>query len=211
MRELIRTVGTRLRSGPGGPRLTGAQALAVIGAAFLTTPEHWCEAVERLLDDVGRLPALPGTRVFLTGCDHDHPDAYEAIESLGCVIVGEDHSWGALAGEASVGPAYDIRSALVRAGALQAPAAAGHSAAVRAAQTARMAAACGADLVVAWARCHDDAPPWDVPAQREALQAVGIPMFAVPAQRYGEERNENVRSLLEPALRRPARAAGVTR
>lgn len=212
VRGLIRAVGERLRTGPGGPRLTGAEALGVIGASFVTAPQRWCAEVAELLDAAAGLPPRAGTRVFLTGCSHDRPDVYELIESLGAVVVGEDHDWGALAGERRVGPADgitdgiadDIRAALVRAYAYGAPASAGHAAAVRAGQTARLAAESRADLVVAWARRHDDAPPWDVPAQRAALAAAGIPLVAVPAQPYGVDPGDEVLSLLTAALRDPA-------
>lgn len=212
VRELIRAVNTRLRAGAEGPRLTGAEALAVIGASFVTSPPRWAALTEDLLDSADQLPVRHGTRVFLTGCAHDHPRVYQLLESLGAVVVGEDHDWGALAGESAVGTGREIHAALVRARSRQAPASAGHSATVRAAQTARMAAACHAELVVAWARPHDDAPPWDVPAQRAALESVGIPLLAVPAQPFGRERNDEVISLLEPALRDPALVgAGVSR
>lgn len=208
-RALLREVGERLRSGPGGPRLTGAQALAVVGAGFVMAAERWSVAVRDLLE--ADLPVQSGTRVFLTGCDHDHPAAYELLESLGAVVVGEDHGWGALAGEAAVGPADDIRAAILRSRTLAAPASAGAAAAVRAEQTVRMARACGADLVVVWTRPADDAPPWDVPVQRAALAEVGVPLVAVPPQPYGAIDEDEVAAVLEPVLGDPARAAAVLR
>ena len=209
VRSMIREVGRVLRAGPGGPRLTGAEALAVIGSSFLLPPERWCALAGELLASAADLPVHPGTRVFLTGCSHDHPRVYELLESLGAVVVGEDHDWGALAGESPVGPAADLRGAIVRARSQGAPAAAGSAAAVRAAQTARMAVACGAEVVIAWARPYDDAPPWDVPVQRERLREVGLPLLAVPAQPYGEERSDDVVALLGSALRNPSSAEGV--
>ncbi|GAA0277025.1 hypothetical protein GCM10009527_086760 [Actinomadura nitritigenes] len=200
VRTLIRAVGTELRTAPDGPRLTGVQALAVIGAAFVSSPRVWCALAGQLLADAGDLPRRQGIRVFLTGCGHDSPSAYQLIESFGAVIVGEDHDWGALAGERDIGPSQHIRSALVRSRALAAPGSAGHAAALRAEQTARMAAACGADLVVAWTRQYDDAPAWDVPVQRKSLERVGIPLAAVPAQPYGAARHDDAADLLMSAL-----------
>ncbi|HWD05469.1 MAG TPA: 2-hydroxyacyl-CoA dehydratase family protein [Amycolatopsis sp.] len=200
VRELIRAVGTELRTGPNGPLLTGGQALVVIGAAFRTSPRIWCGLAAQLLADAGRLPRRQGIRVFLTGCGQDSPAAYDVIESLGAVIVGEDHDWGTLAGERIVGPSHDIRSALVRAHARAAPASAGHAALTRAEQTVRMATTCGADLVVAWIRQYDDAPAWDVPLQRQALERVGIPLVAVPAQPYGAEGDGEAAGLLATTL-----------
>lgn len=201
VRELIGAVGTDLRTAPGGPLLTGSQALAVIGASFLTSPRIWCALAESLLAQAGKLPRHNGVRVFLTGCGHDGPAAYELIESLGAVVVGEDHDWGSLAGERKVGQSRDIRGALVRSHAWDAPASAGHSAHARALQTARMATACDADLVVAWTRQDDDAPAWDVPVQREVLEREGIPLATVPARPYCATEHEDAAAVLEPALR----------
>jgi benzoyl-CoA reductase/2-hydroxyglutaryl-CoA dehydratase subunit BcrC/BadD/HgdB len=208
VRALIRDVGRTLRADPAGPRLTGAEALAVIGAAFVLPPERWSALAAELLASAADLPVHTGTRVFLTGCSHDNPRVYELLESLGAVVVGEDHDWGALAGESPVGPAHDLRSGLVRARTHAAPGAAGSGAATRAAQTARMAVACGAELVVAWSRPYDDAPPWDVPVQREHLRSVGLPLVAVPAQPYGSESGDDVAALLEHVLRDPSLAEG---
>lgn len=208
VRALIRAVGAELRTGRGGPRLTGTQALAVIGASFVLSPERWSAAATGLLA-APDLPVHEGVRVFLTGCDHDDPAAYELIESLGAVIVGEDHDWGSLAGEGQVGGSRDIRSALVRVRSLDVAGSAGHGAAVRAAQTARMAVGCAADLVIAWSRPANDAPAWDVPVQRTALAEVGIPLVAVPPQPYGRPDADAVRALLGPVLAEPSRAAAV--
>jgi 2-hydroxyglutaryl-CoA dehydratase, D-component len=196
VRELVRAVGTRLRHGAEGPRLTGTQALAVIGAAFLLSAERWIALVTELLDTP--LPVNPGPRIFLTGADHDHPAAYRAIESAGVVIVGEDHGWGALAGESTVGGHGDMRTALVRSKTLAAPAAAGSAAVVRAEQTVRMALACRADAVVAWTRPYDDGPPWDLPVQRRALADAGLPLVVVAPQAYGTADEDAVRTALAP-------------
>lgn len=209
-RALVRAVGERLRSGPGGPRLTGTEALAVIGAGSVMAPERWAAVVTGLLDTAD-LPVHEGTRVFLTGSDHDDPAAYRVLEGLGAVVVGEDHSWGALAGEGAVGTAGDVRTAIVRSRTLAAPASAGASAELRAEQTVRMARACGADLVVAWTRPFDDAPPWDVPVQRAALAEAGLPLVAVPPQPYGAIDEDEVRAVLEPVLGDPARSLAVQR
>ncbi|MEV5504685.1 2-hydroxyacyl-CoA dehydratase family protein, partial [Nonomuraea fuscirosea] len=82
-------------------RLTGRQFLAVVNAA-LPVAEH-VALLRRLLAEAGRLEEHPGRRVFLSGSDHDTPHVYEAVESEGQVIVGEDHSFGDLAVTGPVG------------------------------------------------------------------------------------------------------------
>ena len=182
-RRLIRAIG-ELRTAAGGPRLSGADALACIGAAFCLSPADFAVLVGALLDEAADAPALPGVPVFLTGSGHDHAQAYELIESCGAVIVGEDHDWGGLAGQSDVDEHGPVREALVDAYWAGAPAAAGYGIAERAEQTARLAARAGARLVIAWLREHDPAPAWDLCGQREALAKAGIPLLELPARPY---------------------------
>ena len=182
-RRLIRAI-RELRVGAGGPRLTGADALRCIGAALCLTPAEVAALAGRLLDEAGGAPPLPGVPVFLTGSGHDHPAAYELIESRGAVVVGEDHDWGDLAGSSDVDERTPVRDAIVDAYWRGAPASAGYGIAERAEQTARLAARAGARLVIAWLREHDPAPAWDVSGQRDALAAVGIPLLELPSRPY---------------------------
>ncbi|GAB3428877.1 2-hydroxyacyl-CoA dehydratase [Actinophytocola sediminis] len=177
-RRALRTVSAMRRTDP--PRLTGTQALAVFGAV-VPVAEH-TRLLLALPDSV--VDTHPGRRVFLTGSAHDTAEVYRAIEAAGCVVVGEDHDWGDLLATRLVGePTLD---ALVERYQHNGPTAARASIQDRAAHTAAAAAECGADLVVSYVRANDDAPPWDFPAQAEALRANGIPAVLVDRQEYGE-------------------------
>ncbi|QFZ24559.1 2-hydroxyacyl-CoA dehydratase [Saccharothrix syringae] len=174
-RELWRAVSAMRRD----LRLTGVQALAAFGAV-LPVAEH-----NRLLRQV--LESDPdvhaGRRVFLTGSSHDNPDVYRSLEGAGGVVVGEDHDWGDLLAARLVGE--PTLAALVERYQYNGPTAARASIAARAAHTARAAVDRGAELVVSYVRRNDDAPPWDFPAQREALRRHGIPAVLVDRQEYG--------------------------
>ena len=174
-RRLLRAVSALRRADP--PRLTGVQALAAFGAV-LPVAEH-----NELLRDLTGSTVDGRTRVFLTGSAHDTPDVYRVIEDAGCVVVGEDHDWGDLQAVRLVGePTLD---ALVERYQYNGPTAARASISDRAAHTARAAVECGADIVLSYVRANDDAPPWDFPAQAEALRAHGIPAVLVDRQEYG--------------------------
>jgi benzoyl-CoA reductase/2-hydroxyglutaryl-CoA dehydratase subunit BcrC/BadD/HgdB len=193
-----------LRSGVGGPRITGTDALAVLGAGMVRDDDDHPALLEQLIGDSAELPVHDGIRVFLTGSSHDRPDAYRLIESRGAVVVGEDHDWGALSTESSVHASGDPFAALATAYGRGAPASAGYGIAERAAHTARRASEAGARLVVAWLRAGDDAPPWDVHAQREALAELDIPMLVLPGRPYAVEADDDLVERLDRAL------AGVT-
>ncbi|MEU8179014.1 2-hydroxyacyl-CoA dehydratase family protein [Microbispora hainanensis] len=175
-RRLLAAVAELRRAVPA--RLTGRQFLAVAGPG-LPVDEH-IALLERLLAEAGRLEEHAGRRVFLSGSDHDTPHVYEAVESEGYVIVGEDHSFG--------GPQPDRP---VGAGGLDAlaehyhhsgPTAHRATAAERAAHAARAVRLCRAEVFVAYSRIGDEAPAWDFPAQRAALD---IPAVLLERQEYG--------------------------
>ncbi|MFD5825278.1 2-hydroxyacyl-CoA dehydratase [Lentzea sp. NPDC060358] len=174
-RELWRAVSALRRD----LRLTGVQALAAFGAV-LPVVEH-----NRLLRGLlqSDVDVHTGRRVFLTGSSHDNPDVYRSLEELGSVVVGEDHDWGDLLATRLVGE--PTLAALVERYQYNGPTAARASIAARAAHTAQAAADCGAELVVSYVRRNDDAPPWDFPAQREALRPHGIPAVLFDRQEYG--------------------------
>ncbi|TDE56340.1 2-hydroxyacyl-CoA dehydratase [Nonomuraea mesophila] len=159
-------------------RLTGRQFLAVAGAP-LPVNEH-IPLLERLLAEAGRLDEHAGKRVFLSGSDHDTPHVYEAIESDGHVIVGEDHSFGDLSVTEPIGAAS--LDALAEHYHRSGPTAHRATAGERAAHAAAAVRRCRADLFIAYSRDGDEAPAWDFPAQRAALD---IPSVLLERQEYG--------------------------
>ena len=98
------------------------------------------------------------------------------------MIVGEDHDWGDLLAR---GPGR--RAHRARAGRALPARRPGRAARVHPAAAPRTPppprSACDAELLVSYVREHDDGPPWDFPAQREAT---GLPAVLVDASRYGE-------------------------
>ncbi|MEU7916687.1 2-hydroxyacyl-CoA dehydratase family protein [Microbispora bryophytorum] len=175
-RRLLAAVAELRRAVPA--RLTGRQFLAVANAA-LPVDEH-IALLERLLDEAGRLGEHPGRRVFLSGSDHDTPHVYEAVESEGYVIVGEDHSFGDLfLGEpVGAGGLDALAEHYHRSG----PTAHRATVGERAAHAARAVRRCRAELFVGYSRIGDEAPAWDFPAQRAALD---VPAVLLERQEYG--------------------------
>lgn len=183
----IRALGDRLhhlRTDPGGPRLTGLQALRILRTGFQLPPERYRDLLAGSLTRAGGSARHEGVRVFLTGSSHDHDEAYRLIEDHGAVIIGEDHDWGSPALETPVAESGDERAALVAAYARGAPTSTGFGIAERAAYTAARAAEADAQVVICWLREDDHAPAWDIPAQRTALAATGIPLVTLAPQPY---------------------------
>ncbi|MBN2242709.1 MAG: 2-hydroxyacyl-CoA dehydratase [Acidobacteria bacterium] len=77
-----------------GPRLTGAEALALIGASFFVDRHEYACLADRaaaLMED--RNP-LAGKRLLITGSSLNHRGLHRALEKHEAVVVAEDDWWG---------------------------------------------------------------------------------------------------------------------
>jgi benzoyl-CoA reductase/2-hydroxyglutaryl-CoA dehydratase subunit BcrC/BadD/HgdB len=162
-------------------RLTGTEWLAVVGAGTVMPAEEYSGLLKRLLAEAGALPEHRGTRVFLTGSGHDTPHVHRLLESSGFLVVGEDHDWGDLLFERPAG--VPTLEALAERYQHNGPSAPRASIRARAAHTVCAVRRCQADLLLSYARAHDDAPAWDFAAQRDAA---GVPAVLIDRQPYGE-------------------------
>ena len=179
----------RRRRGPQ-PTVPGTLALHVHGVVAAVPAAEAVDLLDGLL--AAPLPALGRRpRVFVTGSPQDDDGNYAALEAAGWHVVGEDHDWGDLALTVDV-PAEPSVAGLALARQHRGPAAATASVPDRAAWTAAQAAACGADLVLALVRAHDEAPGWDLPAQR---RAAGVPVVALVRQPHRSDPADLVAAL----------------
>ncbi|GAB3577535.1 hypothetical protein GCM10027445_43270 [Amycolatopsis endophytica] len=158
--------------------LSGTKALSTVAETTALPATRAAELLESLLDE--EHPPVPGMRVFLTGSGHDSPEVYAALEEAGMLIVGEDHDWGDLLWHRKVGAPTEL--ALAERYQHNGPSAPRASIRARAAHTAAAARECRAGALISYVREHDDAPPWDYPAQREAT---GLPSVLLERQPYG--------------------------
>ncbi|MFW5899278.1 MAG: 2-hydroxyacyl-CoA dehydratase subunit D [Jiangellaceae bacterium] len=198
------------------PALSGAEALAVVGAGMVMDVAEYLPLLRALCDersDTGRDGSA--VRLYVTGTAHDHTGLYEAVEGSGAVIVGENHDRGDLWAETLVDEEAEPMRALAVRYQHGAPASAGASIDRRARHTADAAVSAGAAGVLCFLRRGDNAPYWDVPEQRRLLAAAGIPMLVIDMDTYqpglsGEQRDA-VRSFvaeLADAAAGPGRGAG---
>lgn len=185
--------------------LSGSEFLAIVGAGTCMPVTAHIEMLVRLLAetgaddepdsgtaaepdsgteaDVGAVApaARRGTRAFLTGSSHDTPHVYRALEGAGFVVVGEDHDWGDMLFERTVGtPTLD---ALTERYQYNGPTAQRATVGERARHTACAARRCRAQVLIGYARRSDEAPPWDFAAQRSRT---GLPAVFVEHQSYGQ-------------------------
>jgi benzoyl-CoA reductase/2-hydroxyglutaryl-CoA dehydratase subunit BcrC/BadD/HgdB len=196
-RSLLADVMALRRSRPA--RLAGVDALAIVGAALLSPALELHAWLSELLAESETLDELTGIRVYLNGSTHEDAAVYELIESCGCVIVGEDHPRG----EDAFGPMVSAHGDPLDSLAEHyqfANLPARRSASERAQHVVRRALESGADVVVTYTVVHDEATPWDAPAIIAAASATGLPIVALPEQRYDEPDLSELASVLERAL-----------
>lgn len=86
----------------GQPRLTGTEALPLIGAFWLVGPERYVALAREAADDIRMRQPLDLPRVLLAGAPVDDTHLHAAIESLGAVVVAETSPWGSGAARTDV-------------------------------------------------------------------------------------------------------------
>ncbi|WP_328398300.1 2-hydroxyacyl-CoA dehydratase family protein [Nocardia sp. NBC_00416] len=149
------------------PTVSGATALRLYALSQTAPPEEAVALIDSVLADPE--PMTNRLRVFLTGSTHDHDGDYVALESMGCQVVGEDHSWGDpfvdFWTELEDIPDLDAAHAAIASHRLYAGAMAQTSGlSERARYTAACARRARADVVLSLVRRNDPAPGWDYPA-----------------------------------------------
>lgn len=161
-------------------RLSGTNALAVVGAITSLPVHDAIELVGRAVTESASFPAVTGARAFLTGSGHDSTEVYSELENGGWLITGEDHDWGTSFFRARVGEPTLL--ALAERYQHNGPSAPRASIRRRAAHTAAAARQAGAAGLISYVRARDNAPPWDFAAQQ---RATGLPAILLEQQPYG--------------------------
>lgn len=165
----------RLRTSLSELPLVGAEGLAARATVRTLPPAEGIAFLEGL-------PAPtppPGMRIHLTGSVHDEPSVYEALEKAGYVVVSDDQN---LALRGSV--PEDLLGLAEYYQDLPLPARSAPRA--RAALLDAALTASRPELVVAYLRERDDAPAWDVVAQRAVAARHGVPIVVLEHQPYGQ-------------------------
>ena len=166
------------------PRISGAHALQIIGAAMVMPKTEFNALLGRLLEDADDFPPIKGTKLYVTGSPMDEPAFYEVVESCGAVIVGEDHETGDRYYEGLVSETADPMDAIIDRYHYRRPSSSQATVSVRVQDLLDNVRKSGAQGVIVYIRQSDDAPSWDYPEQRKALEAAGIPLLLIDRQSY---------------------------
>jgi benzoyl-CoA reductase/2-hydroxyglutaryl-CoA dehydratase subunit BcrC/BadD/HgdB len=181
-RRLLRQLAA-LRA-PGVPRVSGVEALQIVGASMFLPREEHSRLLRAFLAEAKDRSPLSGVRLFVTGSAQDHPHFYELVESCGAVIVGEDHDWGNRHFSGEVDTAADPVEAIVDRYHLREPSTSRASVSARVTALVKQVRTASAQGVIFYILEKDDAPSWDFPEQRKALEALGVPVLLLDHQPY---------------------------
>ncbi len=179
------------------PRLSGADALRVIGTSVFMPKREHNDLLASLLDaDLGQTRP-PGPRLFLGGSPQDHLQVYDVVESTGATIVAEDHCWGNRCAEFPLDRSMDPIEALADryhrkpACSIEFPMG---RVVDRCVARATLANVDGAIFFVLQA---DGVHIWDTPEEVRALEERGIPCLFLSQQPYWREDPEDLRRKVE--------------
>lgn len=181
-RRLLEEVARLRRAEP--PRLSGVDALQIIGSSMFMMKSEHNSLLQEFLSQADALPRRSGVRLFVDGSALDNLQFYEIVESCDSVIVGETTDWGNRYFEDLVSVDCGPWDAVVDRYHFKAPAPSKYPVSVRVEYCVRKALEAKAQGVVFFILDADDAPSWDYPEQRKALEAHGVPSLCLDMQQY---------------------------
>lgn len=179
-RVALQAVNGMRREAP--PRISGADLLRAIGAVTFAGPAAGAQMCESLVTEV--LPASSGVRVMIKGAPHDNAAFYELVESLGAVIVADDHTSGERSIEQLVDEAIEPLAALSQHYHLHTPGIRSFPQAAQDRRFIEIVEQAAVEAVIFYHDEFDDTLGWDYPEQKRLLDERGIPSVFLQQQSY---------------------------
>lgn len=179
----------------GVPRLSGTEALPLVGAYWFMARAGYAQLATEAATIFERRESLSGARVLIKGAPLDHVQLHAALESHGAIVVAEDDWWGARSVGADIDAGDDALTAIFEHYYLEAPSPRVFppSAADRWFESRVRE---GVDGVVFYLPSEDYALGWDYPRQKLFLDGLGISSLVIREDPIaGELSSETHRSI----------------
>ena len=181
-------------------RISGSEALIIIGASYYIDVENYVVLLKQLLEHAAGWQIIDGCKVFVTGSVHENTDFYNILESKGFNAVSEDHDWGDRSWERQTNLEIESIKAIVDRYMLRSPGCKRAFVSERVETICKKAVNCGAKGVISYTHIYDDAPSWDFPEQKKALSELGISSLQLSGVQYKSELDEKFSSKLDEFL-----------
>ncbi len=160
------------------PRVTGTEALPLVGAFFLMDRPTYAALAARAADDIEQRAPFPGPRLVLAGAWLDDSELHALLESHGAVVVAEEGGWGTRGAGHDIVPDGDPVTAIFEKYYRDGPSVRQFPDRPIALARARPTRA-DIDGVVFYLPPDDSVAGWDVPAERQRLDRLGIPSLVI--------------------------------
>lgn len=179
------------------PRISGTEALVIIGSAFFMDRKEHAKLVNRVADDACGWPEIDGVRVYITGSAQESTDLYELIEKAGGVVVGEDHDWGDRFYDRDYDKSCSPVRAIVDRYMLREFSSKKAFVSQRVKALNDEADSAGAQAVMFYINAYEEAASWDYPSQKKSLESRGISTCAMMKMEYPVYRNDALESKIK--------------
>lgn len=162
------------------PRVTGTEALALIGASFFISRDRYARLADKAVERMKGRDPMVGKKLLITGSSLNHRGLHRALEKHGAVVVAEDDWWGSRsAGEDIEDGSEDLLKAIFEKYYLDAPSPRVFPLEIADAWLQRESTD-GIDGVIFYLPPEDCIAGWDYPRRRNFLDERKIPHLLVP-------------------------------
>lgn len=166
-------------------RVTGSEALVVIGGSMFMDKREAIETVRAVTEAAKGWDKAAGERVYYVGSPQETTEVYELAEASGLNIVGEDHDMGARMFDTQVRTTIEPVSALAERLLNRMPSSEKGSISARVKAIGEKLEETGADGFLTFMNNNDEAYVWDYPSIRKTvLEPRGIPSATVQKQTW---------------------------
>ena len=159
------------------PQLTGAEALALIGAAYFMDRTEYARLAAEAVNEIAQRPPVRGARLLVKGTPLHHTGLHRAIEAHRAVVVGEDDWWGSRAITKEITAEGDALRDIFETYYRDVPSPRVFPRDIE--NEWFLAAAAQVEGVVFYLPPEDDVLGWEYPGLRKALDQRGIPSLLV--------------------------------
>lgn len=176
-------------------RLAGSDARALLDAADQMAPQDYLAFAAQGLMRARSMPPIELEPVVYSGPGSPSLELYRSLESHGLTVVGDDADFGTRAMGPNVEEGVDPIEALAERYARRDPAPAGWTTEERVKWLTALATGRGASAVVFDIPPWSHPPAWDLPAERRALEAIGVQCIVLPQAEPMEAAAAGIRAL----------------
>jgi benzoyl-CoA reductase/2-hydroxyglutaryl-CoA dehydratase subunit BcrC/BadD/HgdB len=181
-------------------RISGVDALAIIGPSMGMPKNDHNKLVRELLHHADQLAPRPGARLFIVGSQLDRAWFYEIVESCGAIIVAEDSDWGNRAFDTLVDQTIAPLDAIADRHFFKAPSPYKSTVQERVEYCVRKAVEANAEGVIFFLLNGEDPPAWDYPEQKRALESRGIRTLCLDHQAYAPGDTSELKARIEASV-----------